>query len=233
MPKLCAIAQKHNLFLIEDAAQAQGATCEGKKVGSLGTIATFSFYPGKNLGAYGDAGAIVTNDKNLFLTCKKIANHGRYRAKYEHEIVGRNSRLDAIQAAVLNVKLPYLEGWNKRRQQIAALYSELLKNEKNIVLPKDEQHLKSVYHLYVIRIKAGKRKALQDFLKEKGISTGIHYPISLPLLEAYQYKKHEKQDFPIANKYMNEVLSLPIFPELTDKEVRYIADTVIAFFAES
>ena len=232
LPKLCEIAHKHNLFLIEDAAQAQGATCNGQKIGSFGTISTFSFYPGKNLGAYGDAGAIVTNDENLFLQCKKIANHGRFRAKYEHEIIGRNSRLDAMQAAVLNVKLPYLESWNKKRRQIADLYHKLLANEKNIVLPKDEKHLNSVYHLYVIRVEAAKRKNLQAFLKEKGIATGIHYPVSLPLLAAFAYKKHQKQDFPIANTYMNEVLSLPIFPELSDEEVRYISAAIIAFFNE-
>ncbi len=231
MDAIMDIANRHNLLVIEDSAQAHAATYKGKRAGTFGNFATFSFYPGKNLGAYGDGGAITTNDEQLFMQCKKIANHGRYQQKYNHDIVGRNSRLDGLQAAVLNVKMNHIERWNNRRFEIAQQYHALLKGMDGIICPTDEAHEKSVYHLYVVRVAADKRDALRDFLKARGIATGIHYPVSLPQVNAYQFMGHKVGDFPIADTYMDTSLSLPIFPELTTEEVQYVVENIKAFFA--
>lgn len=229
MEPISLLAKKHGLFLVEDASQAHGALYRGKKAGNFGDFAVFSFYPGKNLGAYGDGGALVTNDENLYLHCKKLANHGRI-AKYDHELIGRNSRLDTLQASILNTKLPHLSAWNVRRYEIAQRYHRLLADIPDIVPPKDFEGEQSVYHLYVIRVPATKRSSLQEHLKAQGIQTGVHYPISLPKLAAYAYLGHLDSDFPIANSFMNEILSLPIFPEMTDDEVGYVAQNVRNFF---
>ena len=229
MEPIMAIAKKHHLLIIEDASQAHGALYKGRKAGTFGNLAIFSFFPGKNLGAYGDAGAIVTNDEKLALLCKKIANHGRI-AKYDHDLIGRNSRLDSIQAAILNVKLRYIKQWTNARFRVAQWYHQALNNIPQIHLPKDEQNEQSAYHLYVIRVSKEHRQPLQRFLKENGISTGIHYPITLANLEAYASLNHRPEDFPIANAYTKEVLSLPIFPELTKSEVVYIGEKLKEYF---
>jgi dTDP-4-amino-4,6-dideoxygalactose transaminase len=218
MDKINAIAKKYNLFVIEDAAQAHGAEYNNQKVGTFGDIACFSFYPGKNLGAYGDAGAIVTNNEDIAKKCKVLSNHGRIE-KYNHKLEGYNSRLDGIQAAILSVKLKYLDKWNESRRQIAYLYNKFLK-DTNIIIPQEAPETRCVYHIYVVRAK--KRDELQKFLKERGVSTGIHYPIGLPFLEAYNYLNHKPEDFPITYQYQNEVLSLPIFPELSRHQIEYI-----------
>lgn len=218
MPSLRKIADEHGLFLIEDAAQAHGAEIEGRCVGALGDIACFSFYPGKNLGAYGDAGAIVTNNEDLAVKCRMIANHGRVK-KYDHEFEGVNSRLDGLQAAILSVKLKHLEKWTQARIYAACKYNELLK-EEGLPLPECPGNLRHVYHLYVIRVK--NRALMQNRLKECGIATGVHYPIALPNLQAYKYLGYQPGDFPVATSYSGEILSLPMFPEMAEEQIEYV-----------
>ena len=218
MDEILAIAKEHNLKVIEDCAQAHGAEYKGKKIGALGDIGTFSFYPGKNLGAYGDGGAIVTNNEDLAKKCKMIANHGRIE-KFNHEFEGRNSRLDGLQAAILSVKLKYLDTWTDARINVADFYLDNLKYIEGIVLPKREDWAKQVYHLFVIRSK--KRDELQKYLKENEISSGVHYPISLPKLEAYGYTNQANEDF-FANSSDSELLSLPIGDHLSEDDLNHI-----------
>ncbi len=227
MDPIIEIANKHNLKVIEDAAQAHGAEYKGRRIGSLGDLAAFSFYPGKNLGAYGDAGAIVTNDEELAIKTRMIANHGRI-GKYDHEFEGVNSRLDGIQAAILGVKLKHLSDWSERRRKNAYLYNEYLKGTE-LITPVEIKDVKAVYHLYVVRINNGRRKEFQEHLKSKGVSTGIHYPITLPNLKAYTYLNHKENDFPEATKASQEIVSLPIFPELTEEQIQFIANEVNNF----
>jgi len=224
MDPILDLAQKHDLKIIEDAAQAHGAVYKVKTVGSIGDMACFSFYPGKNLGAYGDAGAIVTKDKELAVKARMIANHGRVE-KYNHEMEGVNSRMDGIQGAILEIKLRHLNKWTESRRKNAYLYNEYLKDTA-LVKPVEIDDVKAVYHLYVVRVKKDMRKKLQDHLKEKGISSGIHYPIALPNLKAYEYLKHSTNNFSEASKASQEILSLPMFPELDEKQIEYIAESI-------
>jgi len=224
MDPILELAKKHNLKVLEDAAQAHGAEYKGKRIGSIGDMACFSFYPGKNLGAYGDAGAIVTNDESLAVKARMIANHGRVE-KYNHEMEGVNSRLDGLQAAILNVKLNHLPDWSESRRRNAYLYNEYLRDTE-LITPVEIDNVKAVYHLYVVRVKKDTRKKLQDHLKAKGISSGIHYPIALPNLKAYEYLKHCENDFQEASKTSQEIISLPMFPELDEKQVKYIAESI-------
>lgn len=221
------IAQKYNLVVIEDAAQAHGAMYKGKRIGTFGDAACFSFYPGKNLGAYGDAGAVVTNDESLAKKVRMLANHGRTE-KYNHEIEGYNSRMDGIQAAVLSVKLPYLDEWISNRRDVAEYYRKQLQNIPEVILPVEPNNVKSVYHLFVIR--AERRDQLKKYLTEKGISTGIHYPIALPYLKAYHYLGHTSEDFPVSYEYQSQLLSLPIFPEMTKEQIQYVCDNIRGFY---
>lgn len=227
MDPILEIAKKDNLKVIEDAAQAHGAIYKGRQIGSIGDIACFSFFPGKNLGAYGDAGAIVTNDNELSLKARMLANHGRVE-KYNHKIEGVNSRLDALQAAILEVKLRHLPEWTEHRRQNAYLYNVHLKDTE-LITPFEIDDVKAVYHLYVVRLKDGNRQALQDHLKSNGISSGIHYPIALPNLKAYKYLDHNRNDYPEATKASNEILSLPMFPELTESQIEYIVAKINEF----
>ena len=224
MDSILDIAKKYNLKIVEDAAQAHGSVYKGRQIGSIGDMACFSFYPGKNLGAYGDAGAIVTNDEDLAIKARIIANHGRVE-KYNHEIEGVNSRLDGIQAAILDVKLRHLPEWTENRRKNAYLYNKHLK-DTDIITPVEIDDVKAVYHLYVIRVKKELRQKLQDHLKSKGIATGIHYPITLPNLKAYKYLNHREDDFPEATKASREILSLPMFPELTESQIEYISKEI-------
>lgn len=226
MEEIQALAREKNFKIIEDCAQAHGAEYKGMRVGTIGDIGTFSFYPGKNLGAYGDGGAIITNDENLARKCRMIANHGRIE-KYNHEFEGRNSRLDGIQAAVLSVKLRYLDKWTKARIKVADFYLENLKDVEEIVLPKRENWAKDVYHLFVIRAK--QRDALQQYLKNNGIQSGVHYPISLPKLIAYEYLQLGDEDF-FANTIGTELLSLPIHENLSLSDVMKIKKAVVDFY---
>lgn len=228
MDPILQIARKHGLRVIEDAAQAHGAAYKGRVVGTLADAACFSFYPGKNLGAYGDAGAVVTDDENLGLKVRMLANHGRV-AKYDHEIEGVNSRLDGIQAAILGAKLPHLHGWTDRRRENAALYNRYIGNIDGVVTPREIPDVRAVYHLYVIRVKNGSRKPLQDYLRSNGVQTGIHYPIMLPELKAYSHLRHTGEDFPVAFHASSEILSLPMFPELQERQIRYVAEIIGRF----
>ncbi|PID27563.1 MAG: erythromycin biosynthesis sensory transduction protein eryC1 [Candidatus Cloacimonadota bacterium] len=225
--KVTELAKKYNLKILEDCAQAHGAEYKGRSVGTIGDIATFSFYPGKNLGAYGDGGAITTNDPELFKLSKMYANHGRID-KYNHEFEGVNSRLDGIQAAVLNVKLKKIREWNSLRNKAAKYYTEKLKNIKDLALPVELAGTFPVYHLFVVR--AEKREALQAFLKENGVSTGVHYPIGLPFLKAYDSMNHKSEDFPVTYNYQNKLLSLPIFPEITEEMMDHVAEKIEEFY---
>lgn len=225
--KIKDICSRYNLYLIEDCAQAHFAEFEGQKVGTFGIAGTFSFYPGKNLGAYGDAGAIITNDDNFAIKTRMLANHGSLK-KHHHEIEGINSRMDGIQAAILSVKLPNIINWNQKRYQNALYYNELLVNVGDIIIPRLRSNSDHIFHLYVIR--TGKREELQAFLKDCGIATGIHYPTALPFLKAYAYLGHTPENFPVIHKYQNEILSLPMFPELTRNQIEYIAEKIRMFF---
>lgn len=220
------IAARHGLRVIGDAAQAHGARYHGKPIAGLADITCFSFYPGKNLGAYGDAGALVTSNSEWALTARMLANHGRTK-KYDHEFEGVNSRLDGLQAAVLAVKLRHIDVWTERRRRNAALYHELLAGT-GVITPKEIDHVRAVYHLYVIRVPGDRRDALQGFLTTRGVSTGIHYPIPLPYLNAYRYLGHTAANFPVARQAARELLSLPMCSELTETQVRYVAEQVAA-----
>lgn len=222
MDPLLEIARKHNLKVVEDCAQAHGAEYKGRRVGSLGDIGCFSFFPGKNMGAMGDAGAITTNDDDLATLVNKLRNHGRL-GKYEHEMVGYNERLDTLQAAILNVKLPHLNDWNSLRRKHADEYREALA-DADIELPTVASGCTHVYHLFVIR--HPNRDGLQKFLKEKGIATGVHYPLPLHMQPAYQDLGYKVGDFPETEKAANEILSLPMFPEMTAEQIKEIADAI-------
>ena len=227
MDPILDITHRYNLKIVEDCAQAHGAEYKGRKIGSIGDIACFSFYPGKNLGAYGDAGAIVTSNEDLALKARMFANHGRLD-KYNHAQEGINSRLDGIQAAVLNVKLKHLNDWTDKRRRNAYLYNDRLAG-LNFATPVEIDNVKAVYHLYVVRMKVDMRQGLQDYLKKNGIATGIHYPIALPNLTAYAYLNHTEDDFPEATTASREILSLPMFPELEASQIDYIAAKIGEF----
>ncbi len=227
MDPILTLARKHGLKVIEDAAQAHDAEYRGRRVGSLGDCACFSFYPGKNLGAYGDAGAIVTNDDRLARSARMFANHGRID-KYDHEQEGINSRLDALQAAILGVKLKHLPQWSDARREKAYMYTRLLA-DSGLATPREIEGVRAVYHLYVLRVPEDRRGELQAHLQSKGIATGIHYPIALPNLKAYAYLNHSPSDFPEATKASREILSLPMFPELHEEEIRYVTKSMKNF----
>lgn len=225
MDGLTDLASRYSLRIIEDCAQAHGARYKGKSVGGIGTIGTFSFYPGKNLGAYGDGGAIVTNDRDLAVKCRMIANHGRTE-KYNHQFEGRNSRLDGLQAAILDVKLRYLDAWIERRRDLADYYLEHLSAVPGLTLPKPAEWAFHVWHLFVVR--TGTRDALKKYLADRGVETGIHYPIALPALKAYEYL-HQNEDVPVSSGASDQLLSLPIGDHLTREELRDVVELVSAF----
>lgn len=223
------ICDKHGLSLIEDCAQSHFATAMGERTGTFGVAGTFSFYPGKNLGAYGDAGAIITDNDELARTARLFANHGSLQ-KHIHEIEGINSRLDAIQAVVLRAKLDHIEDWNKARNGHALKYNELLGGMKQVQCPRLRPDTFHIFHLYVIR--ADRRDDLAAFLKTKGIFTGIHYPTALPLMPAYRYLGHKPSDFPVAHACQDQILSLPMYPELTNGQITYVAESVREFYGQ-
>jgi dTDP-4-amino-4,6-dideoxygalactose transaminase len=228
MSAIMKLARKHNLWVIEDCAQAHLARCNGQLVGTFGDIATFSFYPGKNLGAYGDAGCIVTNDDRLADWMATFARHG---GKGEHIMEGINSRMDGLQAAILNVKLPHLARWTEARRRVAARYDELFEDVDEIVKPKVARDREHVYHLYVIRTE--KRDELKQQLGEFGIATVLNYPKALPFYPAYAYLGHVSHDFPVAYANQSRILSLPIYPELTDEMIVYVVECVAKCFTNS
>lgn len=225
MERIIALADRYHLRVIEDCAQAHGAEYKGRRVGSIGDIGTFSFYPGKNLGAYGDAGAIVTNDHDLANRCRMIANHGR-SDKYNHEFEGRNSRLDGLQAAILEVKLAYLDEWTAARIRLAQNYLRVLTAAPGLVLPHANSAVRHVYHLFVIR--TPKRDALISRLQAVGIQTGIHYPIALPKLKAYSYLGEPELSMR-ACQFDSQLLSLPIGEHLCEADVEAVGRAITQF----
>lgn len=229
MEALVEIADRYNLSVIEDACQAHGAEYQGKKSGSFGLLGCFSFYPTKNLGAYGDGGMVVTNDKKLYDKVRLLRCYGE-KKKYEHILKAGNSRLDEIQAAILRVKLKYLDLWNGERRSKALAYKRMLESTE-VVCPVEKEQARHVYHLFVIRTK--RRNALQAFLKEEGIHTLIHYPIPIHIQKAYGELGYRKGDLPVTEKYAQEVLSLPFFPELTTEEMGKVNKGIKSFFGES
>ena len=226
MDPLLEIASRYDLVVIEDACQAHGATYKGRKAGSMGLAGCFSFYPGKNLGAYGEGGAVVSQDKGLIDKIKMIRDHGQAR-KYYHEFEGYNGRLDAIQAGILRIKLRRLEQWNNARRENAKYYDELLSQIPGVKTPHEADYARSVYHLYVILV--DERDRLQAFLSEKGIGTGLHYPVPLHLQKAYKHLGYGEGAFPVAEGAARRLLSLPMFPELSREQVEYVAESIREF----
>ncbi len=220
------IAKAHKLFVIEDACQAHGAEYKGRKAGTFGDAGCFSFYPGKNLGAYGEAGAVITNRPELAEQIRKLRDHGQEK-KYYHSMIGVNSRMDGFQAAVLTVKLKYLDDWNQARRKHAMRYNELLDGVYSLTVPTELDHVKHVYHIYSIR--TANRDQLKESLAKSEISCGIHYPVPLHLQGAYQFLEYEKGSFPIAERVAREILSLPMFPELTKEQAEKVVKEIRRF----
>ncbi|WP_027721797.1 DegT/DnrJ/EryC1/StrS family aminotransferase [Maridesulfovibrio zosterae] len=220
------IAREKGLYVVQDAAQAHGATIDGRPLSKFGDCVCYSFYPGKNLGAYGDAGAVVTDNADLAEYIRKFANHGR-NDKYDHQFEGVNSRLDGLQAAILSVKLKYLDQWTAQRRAIAAIYKRELTGLKGLILPKSHSWAGHVYHLYVVR--CANRYSLQEFLSDNKIATGIHYPVALPFMEAYAYYRHVHTDFPVAYAMQESVFSLPMYPEMTEDQVMQVCRAIKTF----
>lgn len=226
MNELRDLCKTNHLALIEDCAQAHGAEYNTTRVGSFGDVATFSFYPGKNLGAYGDGGAIVTKDEDIATSCRMIANHGRI-AKYDHEFEGRNSRLDGLQAAILTIKLKHLDRWLEQRRKIANLYQEYLSDLDALILPVERKNVRHVYHLYVVRCE--KRDALKTYLNKHDIECGVHYPISLPQLKAYEHLGQNDEHL-FVNHHASTLLSLPMGEHLNEVDVAEVSKHIHAFF---
>jgi dTDP-4-amino-4,6-dideoxygalactose transaminase len=224
------IAKRHNLFLVEDAAQAHLSEYKGKKVGSLSDVASFSFYPGKNLGAYGEAGAVTTNNDELAKKLKMYREHGQSE-KYHHETCGHNYRMEAIQGAVLGVKLKYLNEWTNKRREVAKKYRDMLEGVGDIILPQEMPYSKHVYHLFVIKTK--QRDGLQKYIGENGVASGLHYPIPLHLQNSFKNLGYKKGDFPNTEELAINCLSLPMFPEITDEQIDYVVKTIKEFFNKS
>lgn len=225
--KIMEIAKKHNLYVIEDCAQSHFSEFNNIRAGLRGISGSFSFYPGKNLGAYGDAGCIITNDDNFALKVKMYARHGALK-KHQHEMEGINSRLDGMQAAILNVKLPHILQWTENRIKNAKLYDEYLKDVTEVQLPKVRENTKHTYHLYIIKVE--KREDLMKFLAKNGIETAIHYPVALPNMKAYERLGHTREEFPISSENESKILSIPMYPELQEEQIAYVASKIKEFY---
>jgi len=226
MDPILAVATNHDIVVIEDAAQAHGARYKGRRIGSLGRMAAFSFYPGKNLGAYGEAGAVTTDDPKLDRTLRMLRDHGSEK-KYVHDLLGYNARMEGLQGAVLNVKLAHLDAWNAERNRVARLYDRLLADAP-VARPAFDPDIEQVFHLYVIETE--QRDELQKYLGDHKVPTLIHYPIPIHLQKAFDHLDYRPGDFPIAEKLAHEILSLPIYPEMTDEQVETVAERVKSFF---
>lgn len=227
MDAILALAQRHHLPVVEDAAQAHGATYKGRSAGSMGVAGCFSFYPGKNLGACGDGGMLVSNDDGIAAYARYARNYGQ-RARYDHAVKGGNARLDTLQAAILGIKLPLLQEWNAARAKAAEQYRELLRGVGDLVLQEPAPGSTHVYHLFIIQ--TSRRDALQQFLKERGIDTGVHYPVPVHLQEAYRDLGYRPGDFPRAELLAGRMLSIPMHPHLTEETVEYVAGSIREFF---
>lgn len=228
MDEILSIAKKHGIPVLEDCAQAHLAQYKGKSVGTIGVAGCFSFYPGKNLGAYGEAGAVVTNDETLYWKMRALRDHGALK-KYHHDVVGHNYRMEGIQGAVLDVKLKHLQNWTKARKTAAAAYRELLCGIPQITIPTEMKDVSHVFHLYVIR--TDKRDELANYLKDNGVHTGIHYPVPCHQQKAYADLGYKTGSFPIAEKYAGTLLSLPMHEGLTTEEIEYVSKKIHNFFA--
>ena len=228
MDPILAICKPHGLPVVEDACQAHGAEYKGRKAGSMGAIGCFSFYPGKNLGAYGEAGAVVTNDDAIAGKIRIFRDHGQAK-KYHHDVIGWNARMDGIQGAVLSVKLKYLAEWNVSRRAHAQEYTRLLSPVEGIVVPVEADYARHVFHIYAVR--TGRRDQLMAHLAEKGISCGIHYPVPVHLQVAYQGLGLAEGSFPVAEKCAAEFLSLPMYPELTGEQIQRVVNEIKGFYA--
>jgi len=227
MTRLLELANKYNLAVVEDTCQSHGAKQNGKNLGTFGDVGCFSFYPGKNLGAYGDAGAAVSNSKEHAGFINFARNYGQSK-KYHHDVLGWNSRMDTVQAAVLNVKLPHLAGWNEARYQVALKYIEGMK-DLPVIMPKINEGNTHVFHLFIAR--HPERDQIMEFLGERGVSTGLHYPVPIHLQNCYKDTiAYSEGDFPVAEKYAHEIMSLPIFPEMTDEQVTHVIESMHAYF---
>jgi dTDP-4-amino-4,6-dideoxygalactose transaminase len=226
MDPIMKIARAHGLTVIEDACQSHGAEYKGTPAGTIGDVGCFSFYPGKNLGAYGEAGAIVTNNPEVEWKLRALRNHGQPK-KHHHAMVGWNARMDGLQGAVLSIKLKHLADWNEARRENAKFYHSLLTDVEGIIVPQEAKYAKHVYHLYVIRIQ--NRDALIDTLRGKGISCGIHYPVPIHLTDAYKFLGYGKGSFSISERYAEELVSLPMYPELTKEQIETVVDTINVF----
>jgi len=226
MDPLRMIAGKHNIALVEDCAQSHFAEYKGRRTGGLSRASSYSFYPGKNLGAYGEGGAVATNDAELARKFKMIRDHGTEK-KYYHEMYGHNYRMEGIQGAVLGVKLRHLGAWTEARRRNAALYNTYLSGVPGLVTPKEMPYAKHVYHLYVIRVQ--NRDDLQKHLEAEGIATGLHYPIPLHLQKCFSHLGYSEGDFPVTEKAAKEILSLPMYPELTEEQIRTVAGAIKGF----
>jgi dTDP-4-amino-4,6-dideoxygalactose transaminase len=225
MDPILEIANRYNLFVIEDACQAHGAKYKGRRAGSMGTLSAFSFYFSKNLGAYGEGGCVTTNDGELAHQLKMLRDHGSDR-RYYHDEIGLNGRLDELQAAVLRIKLHHLDEWNEKRRKIANYYLELL-NEQNIITPHRSSHNEHVYHLYVIRSKH--RDGLQEWLSSMNIGTGVHYPIPIHLQSAYSYLETDSTLLQITEGVTKEILSLPMYAELTREDIQFVVEKITEY----
>jgi len=238
MDPLNEIAEKHNVFLLEDAAQAHFAEYKGNRIGGLSDIASYSFYPGKNLGAYGEGGAVTTNNDDLAQKAKMIRDHGGSE-KYNHEIYGHNYRMEGIQGAVLGVKLNHLGKWTDGRRKVAAKYRELLSDIDGIKLPNEMDYAKHVYHLFVIQVKGkdgeertANRDQLQTFLGENDVASGLHYPVPLHQQKCFVDLGYKYGDFPVTEELAEQGLSLPMYAELTNEQIHYVSETIHKFFEQ-
>jgi dTDP-4-amino-4,6-dideoxygalactose transaminase len=227
MDPIIEIARRYGLFVIEDACQAHGALYKGRPAGSIGDAGCFSFYPGKNLGAYGETGTIVTDNTELATKIQMLRDHGQSK-KYHHDIIGWNARMDGFQGAVLSVKLKHLSTWNEARRQHAQKYNDLLSGVEGIQTPRETEYSRPIYHLYAIR--AQKRDDLIAFLTKRDITCGIHYPIPIHLQKAYRYLVFKKGSFPVSERCAREFVSLPMFPELTNEQIEYVGTEIKHFY---
>jgi len=223
------VADKYGLVVIEDACQAHGTEYKGKHVGRFGAVAAFSFYPSKNLGAYGEAGCAVTDRAVVAQKIEMLRNHGQ-KKKYYHEIIGYNYLMDSIHAAILSVKLRYLRQWVAARRKHAALYNTLLSGIDDVTCPFEASFTKHSYHLYVMRVPCRIRDSLRDYLRKNGIDTGIHYPIPIHLQRSYEFFHIKRGSYPLTERYADELISLPMFPELTEEQVRFVVEKIRTFF---
>ncbi len=227
MQEIGAIASRHGLIVLEDAAQAHIASYREMKVGNFGKVTAWSFYPGKNLGTWGEGGALTTNEEAIYNDAKKYRDHGSGK-KYYHDMIGFNYRMSEFQAAVLNVKLDYIEHWTEQRRNNARLYNTMLQGVDEVITPYESDNCCHVYHLYVVRMP--KREQLQSYLKEKGIASGIHYPFPLHLTGAYRHLGYKKGSFPVAEKLAEEIVSLPMYPELSEEQIEIVCEAIRSFY---